>query len=156
MSIALRMAFLIGLTTTSAVIAKPSFQGDWLYHQECGFWHSAELHLVQQGEQITGTWSDGIAKGTGHGSFGSLHGAVMQGALHVNFCEAPDSAGKFTCPTFNTSIADRFVIHGNDLTWFRQSGGPPGPVSFDKYITLHRVIQGRKPVADTRCPDDAP
>ncbi len=145
---------ILGLMVVPPVMAQSSFQGDWLYQQTCGWKHSANLHLTQQGNQVKGHWGDGTARG--HGEGGSLEGTLTGGTLLVHFCvdDPEDGSAATKCPQFNQTITDHFVLHKNDLIWYQQIGKANDHPTHDKYLMLHRVISGKKTPVDNDCPDD--
>ncbi|MBB6243158.1 hypothetical protein [Rhodanobacter sp. MP1X3] len=130
------------------VMAQSSFQGDWLYQQTCGWKHSADLHLTQQGNEVKGHWGDGTARG--HGDSGSLQGTLKGKKLLVGYCnDDPASNDGAICPNFDKDQPDYYVLRGDELDWYQKFGD-----KHRKYLTLHREIKGKKTPTDDHCPDD--
>lgn len=137
------------LAISPLAAAQSTFQGDWQYKQSCGAEHSAELHLKQSGNNVTGEWSDGSARGDGDS--GSLQGVLENQRLNVAYCN--DDASRKTedavCPVFNHARSDYYVLRGDNLDWYQRADKNGHP-----YLTLHRVIRGNRTPVDTQCADD--
>jgi hypothetical protein len=145
------LALALGLMASMPILAQTSFQGDWLYEQTCGWEQATNLTLNQQGAVVKGTWADGSARG--HGDTGTLEGTVKDGKLWVSFCTDDEAGSDKPCTTFDTQDQDYYTLRGNDLTWYRQFGKNAN-VTYEKYVTLHRQIKGKKTITDDRCPDE--
>jgi hypothetical protein len=145
----IRLAGLVaGLALAVPALAQSGFQGDWVYQQTCGWRHAANANLKVQDDKATGTWSDGSGRGIGEA--GALQGEIRDGKLVAHFCtndpqaDDPDAA----CSNFNMSQADYYVLRGDQLDWYQQSGK-----DYQKYLTLHRKIAGKKTPTDDHCED---
>lgn len=140
-----RACLLFGLAITSPAMAAAGFQGDWAYHQTCGWRHAAGVSLKVRDGKVTGNWSDGSARGIGEQ--GSLQGDIRDGKLYVHFCtDSPEQmASDVGCTNFDTTQTDYFVLRGDQLDWYRQSDDNA------KYLTLHRKIAGKKTPTDNHC-----
>lgn len=123
------------------------FDGEWGYRQSCGFEHTANLVLRQQGASVTGEWDDGTRVA---GDSGKLQGDARADNATVRFCSDGD-AGRSTaqCPQFGTAT-DTFSRVGDTLVWSRKSGTADRP-----YLTLHRADIGKAIPVDDQCDDDA-
>jgi hypothetical protein len=142
-----RQACLVaGLALASPAMAQSGLQGDWVYQQTCGWRHAANANLKVQGDKATGTWSDGSGRGIGES--GSLQGEVRDGKLYAHFCtDDPQAADPDAqCTNFDVSHTDYYVLRGDQLDWYQQSGKQYG-----KYLTLHRKIPGKKTPTDDHC-----
>ncbi|HEY7986618.1 MAG TPA: hypothetical protein VIE17_06825 [Methylophilaceae bacterium] len=122
------------------------FDGDWYFKadaqgprvsvflQDTTFSGSAaELHLVQNGTAVTGTWR---ITGAANVQAGSLKGMVQGDTLQIYLCS--DGAGEAgengttSCPNYPVEF-DYLVNHGTWMAWYKnkQSG-------FEKYLALER------------------
>lgn len=141
---------LISLSLLSACAsAGQRFDGAWGYRQSCGFEHTANLVLKQQGTSLTGDWDDGTRVA---GDSGRLQGEVRGDRATVGFCSDGDAdRSNAKCPQFGEAT-DTFARVGDTLVWSRRSGASDRP-----YITLHRADSGKKTVpVDDQCDDGAP
>ncbi|RYY23029.1 MAG: hypothetical protein EOP62_21540 [Sphingomonadales bacterium] len=129
----------LALVCTSCATAGSGFDGQWVYRQECGFGHIANLELQQKGNVINGAWGDGTRV---RGESGLLKGFVDGRRARFWLCsESSDDAGH-TCPNFGREEAYLERV-GDTLVWYRGTS---------VYITLHPGGAGRTvPIDDSDC-----
>lgn len=134
-----------GLAFAHAVGAAEAqdFVGTWKYKQSCGYQHSVTLDLSRAGNAVTGDWTDGTRL---DGSDGSLKGRFRDGKLYVRYCGGDEHAGYPVCPAYEAEESGYLVRRGNDLVWYRKSGG-----NFEQYVVLHRDMKGKQLQLDTDC-----
>jgi hypothetical protein len=113
-----------------------AFDGAWIYETPSGDRHVANVTFAIHGAQVTGTWGDGSARGSG-GS-GKITGAVEGGRLVVRLCGDDDSADYPVCPDYQTRSSNYFTLDGADLVWFRKDTN-----RYKQYVVLHRQDPGR-------------
>jgi hypothetical protein len=128
----------------SLAFADGVFNGDWLFNkgaaqqqqssvsqQDTTFAGSAaQLHLLQTGSAVSGTWSE-----TTHEKVqsGSLTGVIEGDTLRIHFCSDDGASNEpYVCPNYPTEF-DYLVMHQTYLAWYRYS-----PSGFDRYLTLQR------------------
>ncbi len=124
-----------------------SLSGSWAYAQSCGWQHSASLELQPAPDGgMRGQWSDGTRV---TGESGELKGDIRNGKLLLRFCRSDvEKNHPGACPIFGAQTA--YVVRSGDkLLWYRQSAK-----NSRRYLTLHRVIEGKEIPKDDRCPDE--
>jgi hypothetical protein len=92
----------------------------------------AQLHLLQNGLAVTGTWRETTQAGV---RSGALKGVVQGDTLQIYFC-SDGSSGKETsvCPNYPAEF-DYLVNHGTYVAWYRHNQN-----GFEKYMALlHRT-----------------
>ncbi len=140
---------LIALTLLSACAsAGQRFDGAWAYRQSCGFGHTVNLVLQQQGAALSGEWDDGTRV---VGDSGRLAGDVRGDTATVRLCSGGEAVrSTSTCPQ-SSEATDALARVGDTLVWSRRSGTEIRP-----YVTLHRAGSGRTVPVDDRCDEHAP
>lgn len=133
----------------STVSQNSGFSGHWLYSQSCGYKHSMDLYLTQTGSDVSGHWGEGTRIS---GSSGDVKGKADNHQLTLQYCEGDDRTGYTKCPAYDPKSTDNFILHGDELIRYR-GRGLGADRTFEKDVVLHRVVQGKPTVEDTRCPD---
>lgn len=134
---------------SSMVSQNSGFSGHWVYSQSCGYKHSVDLYLTQTGSDVSGRWGEGTRIS---GSSGDVKGKADNTQLTLQYCEGDDRTGYTKCPAYDPKSTDRFFLRGDELTRYR-GRGLGADRTFEKDVVLHRVVQGKSTVEDTRCPD---
>ena len=132
--------------------ADSGFAGDWAYRDKCKFSHSASVSLTPAAGGLAGTWSDGTNV---DGDSGLVKGVERDGKLYVRFCSEQGEQGGFKkCPTYSDADDAYLVPEGKDLAWYNRSG-TVAENSFDKYVVLHRKVNGKPVAIETKCSADS-
>ncbi|MDQ2945413.1 MAG: hypothetical protein M3Y27_05635 [Acidobacteriota bacterium] len=131
-------------------VGSKAFVGHWAYSNDCNLGHYAELKLVQQGDSVTGDWSDGSRV---EGWDGTLKGRILDRKLIAKYCSTEPNGGHAVCPSYDVRESDYFTREGNDLVWYR-AVGQGAAISFDKYVVLHPSIKGKPDPVDGNCPSN--
>ncbi len=94
----------------------------------------AQLHMLQDGLQVSGTWSITTAAGP---RSGALKGVVQADTLQLYLCSdsaAADAAA--VCPNYPADF-DYLVMHGSYVAWYLHT-----KAGFERYLTLeHRATE---------------
>lgn len=140
MVLALSLVFSHGLA-----VADGTFNGDWLFKKEMTqeqhrseflqattfTGSAAQLHLLQNGADVSGTWSTTADRQV---QSGSLKGVIEGDTLRIYLCnDGGGSNEQYVCPDYPAQF-DYLVMHQTYLAWYRYS-----PSGFDRYLTLERT-----------------
>lgn len=132
-------ASLLSLACASCATAGTSFDGQWVYRQECRFGHVATLELQQNGSEISGIWGDGTRV---RGESGLLKGSIKGRRAQVWFCSESSDDADHTCPSYGNEDA-HLERQGDTLIWYRGA---------DAYLILHPGGAGKMvPIDDSDC-----
>lgn len=127
------------------------FRGNWSYKQTCGRQHSASIHFIEKGSEVSGDWEDGSAKG--QYSEGQLKGNIKGEKLFVSYCSIDENSGHSICPSYDAKETDYFIRKGETIIWFRMTGKRQEN-KFKKYITLYPEVNGKPSIIDRQCIDE--
>jgi hypothetical protein len=136
----------------SMAFADGTFNGDWFFikgmpqekqtaESQYDFTFvgsAAQLHLVQNGSHVSGTWSKTTDKQV---QSGSLKGVIEGDTLRIYLCnDGGGSNEPYDCPDYPAQF-DYLVMHQTYLAWYKYS-----PSGFDRYLTLERPASHTNPI----------
>lgn len=120
------------------------FSGSWSYAKRCDRGHYLSLDLQQNGDRVTGDWSEGTNI---RGGAGQLQGEVRGDTLHVRYCSDDNEVGYSACPVFSEP-EDRFRLEKGGLVRYQKYGA-----QYRRGVTLHRERAGHQVPLDHACQD---
>lgn len=108
-------------------------KGRWAYADDCDYRHRAHVEVLQDGQTLSGRWSDG---GTSFGAGGALQGRLVDGRMHVRLCDEVGGDDAYpACPAFHSEDDGVLQLQNGKLVWL-QTGDAPG--TFSRYLVLQR------------------
>ncbi len=127
----------------ASALADGPFSGDWYFRvnaqgprvsvflQDTTFaGTAAALHLVQNGVNVSGTWSVASASLV---QSGSIKGVVQGDTLQIYLCsDVAAESGEKACPNYPAEF-DYLVNHGTWMAWYKNRAS-----GFEKYLALER------------------
>lgn len=133
-----------GCSSAAPATQISQFAGKWAYAKKCDSGHFLGLDLQQNGDRVSGDWSEGTSA---HGSGGKLEGRVREDKLYVRYCSDDGEVGYAACPEFSGN-EDYFRIDKGTLVRYQKYGS-----SYRRDVALHPDGAGKDVPFDTKCMD---